>query len=1189
MKFPNILNGAKVVTSGIKKVGQAIIALPIGLKVISALILVSFVGTIVTQAWEFLTAKNTPEKIYEEFEIEDVSELIEIKEYDGGYYLDFAEGVDEKLDDLVETLQTSGRYHNVPKELLKKMIKAEVVTEFPNLGGEIPQNSSGFQGVIDIKRISPNKEVGELKNTGQGETSNIEQETEEVNDATEQEEEIKTWNKGKELEIYSNSIVYEQVDSDTSIGNAEKNETGVWQEKIVEGTLNQKVTIKKDANIKYNGQYRVSTSPLTGSTTIYVEVTATQGDEEITGYIKAGKIVFEKETQDENETKEEAKITTVSSRAETGVREEKEIVGDNESQEYTVAIAAGHSTVNPGASANGLVEQELTIQVAEKVQELIESQYENIRVVQTGSTSSNKDIDNKDRISLAKAEDPDLCIQIHFNASGENATEKGTGVEAIYKPGDEISGQLAEILSKTISEEMGLENRGAGIDTEKSSKSLGIIANYVDTGFPSVVTEGGFLDNTNDANIIKNGGVEKYAQGIVNGIKEYLEADHTGYTSSKQGDEKVTESVESRIYNLKYIPLDELKAMEGDGKSSDDVKEATKYFSLDENNKLITLTWNMGEDGNITIKENSPMDLKTELQKYTMPFEYLLMFYIDTDFRDFVDDLANVVLDSEIVVAIQDQVTTTETTVNTYEKKQATSSLGSSNNYEDRLIEEERKYTLSEICSTSTDITYVDVWCVKTYQTNSYSEAVLNMGDNDEIIAKVPGKVTESSSSSVTEYSEYQTGLTGQVSVWNNELGTFEPKEYTYNLYRKTKTDVHSIRNSYDKGDTKVEKQEDKFVDLYVEYSMNNRLREQWLFKIMENNERTANLLDLTKYLMFKATNINYGVISYDFSEFDLNAFNGTTGIYGDTAQEKVWFAVLDAGYSKYAAAGVLGNIQAESGFNENVIEGGSGIGFGLCQWSFGRRTQLEAYAASKGKEPSDLNTQIEFLIGEITPGGGADGYANYNLLSYNGYSPSDWENASSPEDAAVAFCWTFERPGVPRMDVRTEAARKYYEEFKDKEKPAGGSVTSIQAVLPNYSFSTSSGFGYRNGPFLGNEFHQGTDIPAPTGTEIAALGGGVIKEMVNNSSRGLYVRIDHENGLETVYQHCSAFASGLNVGDRVSQGQIIAYVGSTGDSTGAHLHLEILVPRGSGEHSSYFSGYDVVNPETFDYTRFPG
>lgn len=1189
MKFPNILNGAKGVVSGIKKVGKAVVALPIGIKIFSAILLTGFIASTVAQVWEFLTATNTPERVYEELEIEDVSELIEIKEYSGGYYLDFADGVDEKLDDLVETLQASGKYHDVPKELLKKMIKAEVVTEFPDLGGEIPQDSSGFQGAIDVKRISPNKNVGELKNTGQGETSSIEQETETVNNATEQEKEIKTWEKGKKLKIHSNSIVYEQLDSEISIGDAEKNETGVWQEKLVEGTLNQKVTIRKNADIEYNGQYRVSASALTGATTIYVEVVATQGDEKITGYIKAGKIVFENEEEKSDVQEEEQTSKLVSSRAETDKKEEKEIVGNDESQEYTVAIAAGHSTVNPGASANGLVEQELTIQVAEKVQELIEAQYENIRVVQTGSTSDNKDIDNKDRISLAEAEDPDLCIQIHFNASGENATEKGTGVEAIYKPGDDISGQLAEILSKTISEEMGLQDRGAGIDTEKSSASLGIIANYVDTGFPSVVTEGGFLDNTNDANIIKNGGIEKYAQGIVNGIKEYLEADHSGYTASKQGDEKVTESVESRIYNLKYIPLEDLKALEGDGKSSDDVKEATKYFSLDENNKLISLTWSMGEDGNITIKENSPMDLKNELQKYTMPFEYLLMFYIDTDFRDFVDDLASVVLDSEIVVAIQDQVTTTETTVNTYEKKQATTSLGSSNNYEDKLLEGERKYTVSETCSTNTDITYIDVWCVKAYQTNSYSQAALNMGDKDEIIAKVPGKVTESSSSSITEYSEYQTGLTGQVSVWNNDLGRFEQKDYTYNLYRKTKTDVHSIRNSYDKGETKVENQEDKFVDLYVEYNMNKRLREQWLFKIIENNEKTANLLDLTKYLMFKATNINYGVTSYDFNEFDLNAFSGTTGLYGGTAQEKVWFAVLDAGYSKYAAAGVLGNIQAESGFNESVIEGGTGIGFGLCQWSFGRRTQLEAYAASKGKEASDLNTQIEFLIGEITPGGGADGYANYNLLSYNGYSPSDWENASSPEDAAVAFCWTFERPGVPRMDVRTEAARKYYEEFKDKEKPTGGSVTSIQAVLPNYSFSTSSGFGYRNGPFLGNEFHQGTDIPAPTGTEIAALGGGVIKEMVNNSSRGLYVRIDHENGLETVYQHCSAFASGLNVGDRVSQGQIIAYVGSTGDSTGAHLHLEILVPRGSGEHSSYFSGYDVVNPETFDYTRFPG
>lgn len=91
------------------------------------------------------------------------------------------------------------------------------------------------------------------------------------------------------------------------------------------------------------------------------------------------------------------------------------------------------------------------------------------------------------------------------------------------------------------------------------------------------------------------------------------------------------------------------------------------------------------------------------------------------------------------------------------------------------------------------------------------------------------------------------------------------------------------------------------------------------------------------------------------------------------------------------------------------------------------------------------------------------------------------------------------------------------------------------------------------------------------------------------NGARGYYIIIDHKNGFETVYQHCSGFASGLNVGSSVQQGQIIAYVGSTGVSTGAHLHLEILTPSGTGEHSSYFSGYDVVNPEQFDYSQLPG
>ena len=121
-----------------------------------------------------------------------------------------------------------------------------------------------------------------------------------------------------------------------------------------------------------------------------------------------------------------------------------------------MAIAAGHNNTNDtGASSGNLVEEELTIKVAERVEELLDN-YSNITVVQTGSTSENPGgVQVGERTRLAREANPDLCIQIHFNAGG------GTGVEAIYKDGDGYSQQLAEILSDTISKSMGLTNRQA--------------------------------------------------------------------------------------------------------------------------------------------------------------------------------------------------------------------------------------------------------------------------------------------------------------------------------------------------------------------------------------------------------------------------------------------------------------------------------------------------------------------------------------------------------------------------------------------------------------------------------------------------------------------------------------------------------------------------------------------------------
>ena len=105
------------------------------------------------------------------------------------------------------------------------------------------------------------------------------------------------------------------------------------------------------------------------------------------------------------------------------------------------------------------------------------------------------------------------------------------------------------------------------------------------------------------------------------------------------------------------------------------------------------------------------------------------------------------------------------------------------------------------------------------------------------------------------------------------------------------------------------------------------------------------------------------------------------------------------------------------------------------------------------------------------------------------------------------------------------------------------------------------SGFGERNHPLLHYmKMHTGVDWAAPMGTPIFAAGNGAIDEIGGKGGYGKYVRVRHANGYQTAYGHMTAFARGLNVGSHVRQGQVIGFVGSTGLSTGAHVHYEILV-----------------------------
>ena len=163
----------------------------------------------------------------------------------------------------------------------------------------------------------------------------------------------------------------------------------------------------------------------------------------------------------------------------------------------------------------------------------------------------------------------------------------------------------------------------------------------------------------------------------------------------------------------------------------------------------------------------------------------------------------------------------------------------------------------------------------------------------------------------------------------------------------------------------------------------------------------------------------------------------------------KIWCALLDAGYSEEAAAGVLGNIEAESGFNPGAVNPSSGA-FGLAQWLGGRKDKLFAYCDELGVEHTDADAQIAYLIAEITGNGQCN--ASFQYMSAYSDEYNNWKNATNPEDAGTNFCRWFERPATTVAAVkryyskkRCNYSRQWYDRFHGKDPstytptPGGG------------------------------------------------------------------------------------------------------------------------------------------------------
>ncbi|WP_024518480.1 M23 family metallopeptidase [Bradyrhizobium sp. Tv2a-2] len=214
-----------------------------------------------------------------------------------------------------------------------------------------------------------------------------------------------------------------------------------------------------------------------------------------------------------------------------------------------------------------------------------------------------------------------------------------------------------------------------------------------------------------------------------------------------------------------------------------------------------------------------------------------------------------------------------------------------------------------------------------------------------------------------------------------------------------------------------------------------------------------------------------------------------------------------------------------------------------------------------------------------------------------------DFQRRVQPGDSFDVF-YAGEDEGANNSSEKTEVlyaaltvggeTKKYYrfqtpdDGVVDYYDETGKSAKKFLVRKPVNDAIMRSGFGGRRHPILGYvKMHTGVDWATAYGTPIFAAGNGVLEKIGWEGGYGKYIRIKHNNGYETAYGHMSAFAKGMEIGKRVRQGQVIGFVGSTGMSTGAHVHYEILVngrfvdpmrvklPRGRALEGPMMAGFE--------------
>ena len=562
---------------------------------------------------------------------------------------------------------------------------------------------------------------------------------------------------------------------------------------------------------------------------------------------------------------------------------------------------------------------------------------------------------------------------------------------------------------------------------------------------------------------------------------------------------RISTQVVSKIYDLKFIPEEDFNKLVDDNDVS-----ALEYFTLDKDWKLITAKWDYSDTDGVTISKNSPIDYKSSISKYTTPFEYLMDYYIDLKNNDFMNDFTDLIFDSELILAVQDNVSTTETKKTfSIEYEDGTSADGGS---ETSLVESD---------SVKLEITYVDTWFVKFSKESSYTVASFNstagsltgsQGDlvgnyrttsycyvcNDDGSGNFGTSVTASGRPATTHrtvaihasgdpnglklgdqimlegdptvYVVEDTG-TGQPGAWidvyvdptstnrgscciNSEyadkhvnvyrandvravtdedttkddkgndkslintvasvagkvtdsisistssssgptktgVNPLNKKTYTIGSTKYDTTTVHNISVQYDTGESTVTGNEEKFLKLFKDNKDARRdLKPKWLITTVEKGQKTANLTDLTKYLLYKLTGDSYGKTEFDFSEYEPGSFSSTSrgGGYEQFIRWLHAWEGLNGSISSDGTKYIIG----DDGYGHPTV----GYGIDIFNGGFADKFTAAGYSTSVGAavdkefvdnlEKEEINAAIETVESKCS-GLDLTQYQKYALVS---------------------------------------------------------------------------------------------------------------------------------------------------------------------------------------------------------------